>query len=224
MSSNDPKPDDSSSTPTPPSQPLPDATTFDTTTTTATTSPSHHDCPFCHISQTYPPYPPSSPPPLPQLSPTLTHPSPSTFLILSTPLLIAFLDIMPLSPGHLLLCPRAHRPKLTDVTPDESAELGRYLRVLSQAVSRATGIKDWNVVQNNGAAAAQVVPHCHFHVIPRPELRDKRNERFTNTMFGRGQRDELDDEEGERLAGELREMVRVVVGEDEERERGAAKL
>ncbi|VBB84398.1 Putative protein of unknown function [Podospora comata] len=130
---------------------------------------------------------------------------------------------MPLSVGHLLLCPRAHRPKLTDVTPAESAELGKYLRILSTAVSKATGIKDWNVVQNNGAAAAQVVPHCHFHVIPRPELRDKRNERFTSTMFGRGQRDELDEEEGEKLAGEIREMVRVVVRDDEERE-GRGKL
>lgn len=212
MSSND-------NPPSPPTQPLPSPSTFDTTT-----PPSQEtDCPFCHISLTYPPYPPSSPPPPDSLSPTLTHPHPSTHLILSTPLLIAFLDIMPLSVGHLLLCPRAHRPKLTDVTPAESAELGKYLRILSTAVSRATGIKDWNVVQNNGAAAAQVVPHCHFHVIPRPELRDKRNERFTSTMFGRGQRDELDEEEGEKLAGEIREMVRVVVRDDEERE-GRGKL
>jgi diadenosine tetraphosphate (Ap4A) HIT family hydrolase len=116
---------------------------------------------------------------------------------------------MPLSIGHILLCPRAHRPKLTDVTGHEAAEMGRYLRILSAAVVRATGVKDWNVVQNNGAAAAQVVPHMHFHVIPRPELRDKRSERFTATMFGRGQRDELDEDEG----GELAERVRRAVAE-----------
>ncbi|KAK0645741.1 HIT-like domain-containing protein, partial [Cercophora newfieldiana] len=81
---------------------------------------------------------------------------------------IAFLDIMPLSPGHILLCPRSHAPKLTDVSPSEARELGYHLRIISSAVVRATGVSDWNVVQNNGKAAAQVVEHAHFHVIPRP--------------------------------------------------------
>ncbi|KAK4228594.1 HIT-like domain-containing protein [Podospora fimiseda] len=204
-----------------PPLPLPEPSTFDTSTTTASTtitSKSHDpNCPFCTIATVYKPYNPTTPPPhtSPLISPSLTSPNPSTFLLLSTPYLIAFLDIMPLSPGHLLLCPRSHRPKLTDVTPAEAAELGKYVRVLSAAVSKATGIKDWNVVQNNGAAAAQVVPHCHFHVIPRPELRDKRAERFTSTMFGRGQRGELDDEEGEGLARDIRSAIAEVLREDE---------
>ncbi|KAK4189424.1 HIT-like domain-containing protein [Podospora australis] len=201
--------------PSPSTLPVPSPTTFDTS------SPISHDasCPFCTISKVYLPYDPSSPPApsSKSVSPELTFPNPSTFILLSTPLLTAFLDIMPLSPGHLLLCPRAHRPKLTDVTPDEAAELGKYVRILSAAVSKATGIQDWNVVQNNGAAAAQVVPHCHFHIIPRPELRDKRAERFTSTMFGRGQRDELDDEEGEKLAGEIRAAIAEVLLEDAEK-------
>jgi diadenosine tetraphosphate (Ap4A) HIT family hydrolase len=132
-------------------------------------------------------------------------------MVLSTPCLVAFLDIMPLSAGHVLLCPRRHRAKLTDATPDEAAELGRYLRILSAAVVEATGVGDWNVVQNNGAAAAQVVPHMHFHIIPRPELRGKRSERFTATMFGRGQRDDLDEEEGAALAERIREKMAEVL-------------
>ncbi|KAK4145953.1 HIT-like domain-containing protein [Dichotomopilus funicola] len=186
---------------------------------TSSTSPdSEPSCPFCHISAVFPPYNPSDPPSptSPILNPELTSPQPSTFIILSTPHLVAFLDIMPLSVGHVLLCPRPHRPKLTDVSAAESAELGRYLRILSAAVVRATGIHDWNVVQNNGAAAAQVVPHMHFHVIPRPELRDQRSERFTATMFGRGQRDELDEEEGVALAERVRRAVAEVLRADEE--------
>ncbi|KAK4125747.1 HIT-like protein [Parathielavia appendiculata] len=184
----------------------------------STSQTSDPDCPFCHISSVFPPYNPASPPPStsPLLNPALTAPQPSTFLVLSTPHLVAFLDIMPLSLGHILLCPRPHRPKLTDVTPAESAELGRYLRVLSAAVVKATGVGDWNVVQNNGAAAAQVVPHMHFHVIPRPELRDQRSERFTATMFGRGQRDELDEGEAEGLAERVRRAVAEVLRADEE--------
>ncbi|KAL2121123.1 hypothetical protein VTJ04DRAFT_5150 [Mycothermus thermophilus] len=196
---------------------LPSETSFDPSPPppNASTTPTAVDpnCPFCHIAATYPPYDPAHPPPStsPLISPDRTSPNPSTFLLLSTPTLIAFLDIMPLSQGHLLLCPRAHRPKLTDVSPSEAAELGRYLPILSAAVSKATGVNDWNVVQNNGAAAAQVVPHMHFHVIPRPELRDKRSERFTSTMFGRGQRDELDDDEGVVLAERIRREVSEVV-------------
>ena len=125
---------------------------------------------------------------------------------------------MPLSSGHLLLCPRAHRSKLTDVTPAESESLGYYLRVLSAAVTRATGISDWNVVQNNGAAAAQVVHHAHFHVIPRPELNvargGKGRERFASTMFGRGAREDLDEEEAGPLAEKLRAALSEVLREE----------
>ncbi|CAK7207083.1 hypothetical protein SEUCBS139899_009891 [Sporothrix eucalyptigena] len=70
---------------------------------------------------------------------------------------MAFLDIAPLSEGHLLLCPRMHREKLTSLDDLEAAELGRWLRILSKALMRAIGIDDWNIVQNNGAAAAQVI-------------------------------------------------------------------
>ncbi|CCC07067.1 hypothetical protein SMACR_01091 [Sordaria macrospora] len=217
-SSNDKKPP---ATPTPTSI-VPDANMFDPglpaskTTNSADDNDTQPNCPFCHISSTFPPYSPVSPPtPFPPS--TSTSPHPQTFLLLSTPLLVAFLDIMPLSPGHLLLCPRRHAAKLTDVFSDEAAELGRYLRILSEAVTRATGIKDWNVVQNNGAAAAQVVEHMHFHVIPRPGLREA--ERFTSTMFGRGKREDLDEEEGGELARRIREQVKEVVREEEERER-----
>lgn len=123
---------------------------------------------------------------------------------------------MPLSRGHLLLCPRRHAPKLTGTTPSEARELGYYLRVLSAALGRVTGVHDWNVVQNNGAAAAQIVPHMHYHVIPRPEIRaqGKWSEKFT--MFGRGQRSDLDPEDGEKLAEQVREEVRKVLSEEEE--------
>ena len=57
-----------------------------------------------------------------------------------------------------------------------------------------------------GAAAAQVVPHVHFHIIPRPSLTPElRNKSFT--MFGRGQRSERDDDEAAALARALREQL-----------------
>lgn len=178
---------------------------------------SEANCPFCRIAALYKPYDPAAPPATdsPALSTTKADPNPETYVLLSTPDVIAFLDIMPLSRGHLLLCPRRHSPKLTGTTPHEARELGYYLRVLSAALSRATGVDDWNVVQNNGAAAAQVVPHMHYHVIPRPEIRaqGRWSEKFT--MFGRGQRSDLDAEDGEQLAGSVRAEVARVLEEEE---------
>lgn len=206
---------------------LPPAPASDTAQFDDSTHLDSSPCPFCHISQVYQPYDPKSPPPAtsPSLNPEASSPSPATFVVLSTPLLVAFLDILPLSPGHLLLCPRRHAPKLTSATRRESAELGVYLRVLSAALVRATGVRDWNVVQNNGAAAAQVVPHMHFHVIPRPDLKGGRKERFTSTMFGRGAREDLDEDEAVVLAEKLRRVVAEILAEEEEEEGdGKSKL
>ncbi|KAG7148539.1 Hit family protein 1 like [Verticillium longisporum] len=147
-----------------------------------------------------------------EMDPTRT--CPASFVVLSTDTLVAFLDIMPLSRGHLLLCPRAHRPKLTDASEIEAAELGRFLRTLSRALARVTGVEDWNVVQNNGAAAAQVVMHMHYHLIPRPEIRASGRFSESFTMFGRGKREELDDDEAEVLARDLREAVAEVLKEE----------
>lgn len=198
---------------------IPDKSFDDGQPSDATVSADGGDnCPFCNIGALYPPYSPSSPPApsSPSLSPELTSPNPETYILLSTPVVIAFLDIMPLSRGHLLVCPRRHAPKLTGTTPAEARELGYYLRVLSAAMSRATGVDDWNVVQNNGAAAAQVVPHMHYHIIPRPEIRaqGRWSEKFT--MFGRGQRSDLETEDGEKLAEKMREEIVAVLQEEKE--------
>ena len=81
---------------------------------------------------------------------------------------------------------------------------------------RATGIEDWNVVQNNGAAASQVVPHMHYHLIPRPEIRASGRHSESFTMFGKGQREELDDDEAVVMAGRLRTCVAEVLRDEEE--------
>src|SRR5690348_16220403 len=73
---------------------------------------------------------------------------------------LAFLDIGPLSPGHTLVIPKERKAHLHQLSDEAAAALGR-------AVPAATGATDYNVLQNNGAAAHQVVMHVHFHVIPK---------------------------------------------------------
>jgi histidine triad (HIT) family protein len=80
---------------------------------------------------------------------------------------LAFLDIAPLSRGHTLVIPKERRAHLHQLSDEAAAALGRVLPRLCRAVVAATGAAAYNVLQNNGRAAGQVVEHVHFHIIPR---------------------------------------------------------
>ncbi|HEV7518998.1 MAG TPA: HIT family protein [Thermoanaerobaculia bacterium] len=80
---------------------------------------------------------------------------------------LAFLDIGPLSAGHTLVIPKERKAQLHQLSDEAAAAVGRVLPRLCRAVLKATGATDYNLLQNNGAAAHQVVMHVHFHIIPR---------------------------------------------------------
>ena len=79
----------------------------------------------------------------------------------------AFLDISPLSDGHTLVIPKEVAATLDQLSDESAAAIGRVLPRLCRAVMKATGATAYNVLQNNGAAAHQVVLHVHFHIIPK---------------------------------------------------------
>jgi histidine triad (HIT) family protein len=80
---------------------------------------------------------------------------------------LAFLDIQPLSPGHTLLIPKEEVATVDLLSDDAAAAVGRVLPRISRAVLRATGAREFNILQNNGAGAHQAVFHVHFHIIPK---------------------------------------------------------
>jgi histidine triad (HIT) family protein len=80
---------------------------------------------------------------------------------------LAFLDINPLSRGHVLVIPKEPAETLDQLSEDSAAAIGRVLPRLSRAVMAATGARHYNVLQNNGAPAHQAVFHVHFHIIPK---------------------------------------------------------
>jgi histidine triad (HIT) family protein len=82
-------------------------------------------------------------------------------------LVFAFLDIGPLSPGHLLVIPKQEVATVDQLTDESAAAIGRVLPRLSRALMKVTGCKDYNILQNNGAPAHQAVFHVHFHIIPK---------------------------------------------------------
>lgn len=82
---------------------------------------------------------------------------------------LAFLDINPLSTGHTLVIPKEPARTLDALSDESAAALGRILPRICRAVIAVTGVQEYNVLENNGAGAHQVVAHVHFHVIPKPD-------------------------------------------------------
>jgi histidine triad (HIT) family protein len=87
--------------------------------------------------------------------------------VLETDQAVAFLDIRPVNPGHVLLVPRAHHADLSELPEELAAHVGSLLPRLCRAIRAATGADGLNVIINNGRAAGQTVDHGHWHVIPR---------------------------------------------------------
>jgi diadenosine tetraphosphate (Ap4A) HIT family hydrolase len=109
---------------------------------------------------------------------------------------LAFLDINPATPGHLLVVPKRHAPDLAGLDPDEGAHLFRVGQRLAAGV-RASGLapEGVNLFLADGAAAGQEVLHVHLHVLPRWAGDGFR----VHAEFGSPEREELD-----RTAAEIR--------------------
>jgi histidine triad (HIT) family protein len=84
----------------------------------------------------------------------------------------AFLDINPLSHGHVLVVPKEAAETLDKLSDESAAALGRVLPRLCRAVIATTGIHEYNVLENNGSGAHQAISHVHFHIIPKPNGRE----------------------------------------------------
>lgn len=79
---------------------------------------------------------------------------------------IAFMDVQPVSAGHLLVVSREHYENLFDLPDDLAAHCVGLLKQLAPGLQRATGADAVNVFSANGRAGGQDVLHFHFHLIP----------------------------------------------------------
>ena len=80
---------------------------------------------------------------------------------------IAFLDIHPVNPGHTLVVPKKHCENLLDADDEILKEIMLTIKRVAWAITSAFNLLGFNVEQNNGRVAGQIVPHLHWHVIPR---------------------------------------------------------
>lgn len=80
---------------------------------------------------------------------------------------LAFMDINPASKGHTLVISKEEYPGLLEVPPEIAAAVTRTTQRVARAIMKALQADGFNIVQNNGAAAGQVVFHYHVHIVPR---------------------------------------------------------
>ena len=86
-------------------------------------------------------------------------------------LVLSFLDINPVAPGHTLVIPKEEAATLDQLSDESAAAIGRALPRICRAVMQVTGTQQYNLLQNNGAGAHQAVFHVHFHIIPKPNAK-----------------------------------------------------
>ncbi len=84
---------------------------------------------------------------------------------------LAFYDINPQAPVHILIIPKAHIASgVAQIAPENSAIVGCCF-VVAARLAKELGLEaGFRVVTNNGAAAGQTVPHLHFHLLGGREL------------------------------------------------------
>lgn len=80
---------------------------------------------------------------------------------------VAILDKYPIQLGHTLVMPRDHHEKITDMNTENVSSLFSRVPDIARAILKVTKADGFNIGQNNGKAANQIIPHVHVHVIPR---------------------------------------------------------
>ncbi len=101
---------------------------------------------------------------------------------------LAFLDISPTNKGHTLVIPKEHYETIMDIPEDLLANVIKTTKKLSIALSKMSdGI---SIAQNNKKLAGQIVPHLHFHVMPRYK-NDRHKFDWATTKYKEGESKEL---------------------------------
>lgn len=80
---------------------------------------------------------------------------------------VAFFPTDPAALGHTLIVPFQHIPDVWSLGDEVAQELTRATLVVATALRQAINPPGLNVIQSNGAAASQTIPHLHVHVVPR---------------------------------------------------------
>ena len=90
-----------------------------------------------------------------------------SFKVYEDEFVLAYLDINPFTEGHTLVIPKNHSQGLVDTDDATLATVIARVRKVAAHLKSALPCDGFNILQNNGEAAGQTVPHLHFHIVPR---------------------------------------------------------
>lgn len=83
---------------------------------------------------------------------------------------LAFKDLDPKAPIHILVIPKVHIQSVDAITPENSGEAAHILEVIPGIMKELGVATGYRIVTNIGADAGQTVPHLHFHVLAGKEM------------------------------------------------------
>jgi len=92
--------------------------------------------------------------------------SPS-FKLFEDEFVIAFLDLSPVNYGHTLVVPKEHVINIDSASEELLCTIMKSIKKVGFALKEGLRVEGYNILLNNDAVAGQVIPHIHFHVIPR---------------------------------------------------------
>ncbi len=93
----------------------------------------------------------------------------SSYVIYEDEAHIAFLDKYPISVGHTLVLPKKHFARVNDLSQKEFCALYARVHALNRLITARLGATASHISINDGAAANQLIPHVHVHIIPRSQ-------------------------------------------------------
>lgn len=82
---------------------------------------------------------------------------------------IAFLDVLPIQPGHTIVAPKRQVAALEDLTKEELSGLLVVAQKIGAAMLKGLDVKGYSIFLDNKDAANQHIPHAHFHIVPRAD-------------------------------------------------------
>ena len=87
-------------------------------------------------------------------------------LLFNDDLFVAFRDIKPVAPVHILIVPKKHIPDLLHLADVDADALGRVYEIAAElARTEEIAVSGFRIVVNSGPDAGQSVPHLHFHLL-----------------------------------------------------------
>jgi len=111
-----------------------------------------------------------------------------SYKIYEDDIVLAFLDIAPVNPGHTLVIPKEHFTNTLETPDNVLKHISITTKKIANAILKAVGTDACNITMNNGKTAGQVVFHTHWHIIPR--LENDGHKLWSGREYEKGQAEE----------------------------------